>query len=427
LAAARSHVSIERLRDLIVAMVEIPSPTGAELDLATMLATRLADGGLRASVDPISGRQASAVAELSGDGSGPDLLLYAPIDTNLYGDERDQAGIGDERRYDMQPRVTLADGLVIGLGASNPKGQAACITVAVEALAAAGVPLRGNLQVGLGAGGMPLGEPAGTSVGPAGHGVGCAHILDHVFNPDMAVIAKPSKGVLWEEVGLAWIRISVTGTFSYAGTRHRGAYRNPILLAQPVIDGLEKFFGAYTDATTSGLVAPQGNVTAIHAGWPDKPAYVPARCDLYVDLRLSPHLPADESLGRLHEFLAELAASQPDLELTSTVLVQIPGTRTDPDSWIVQSALAAWEHTEGAPQDLPTGNSGTTDANVLRSRGIPTVRLGTPRLGSGLPLPDDFSAGMNTIDLGMMERLTAKLLYVAIDTCTRERRDLGFA
>jgi hypothetical protein len=27
----------------------------------------------------------------------------------------------------------------------------------------------------------------------------------------------------------------------------------------------------------------------------------------------------------------------------------------------------------------------------------------------------------------MMERLTAKLLYVAIDTCTRERRDLGFA
>jgi hypothetical protein len=93
----------------------------------------------------------------------------------------------------------------------------------------------------------------------------------------------------------------------------------------------------------------------------------------------------------------------------------------------VQSALAAWEHTEGAPQDLPTGNSGTTDANVLRSRGIPTVRLGTPRLGSGLPLPDDFSAGMNTIDLGMMERLTAKLLYVAIDTCTRERRDLGFA
>jgi hypothetical protein len=34
---------------------------------------------------------------------------------------------------------------------------------------------------------------------------------------------------------------------------------------------------------------------------------------------------------------------------------------------------------------------------------------------------------MNTIDLGMMERLTAKLLYVAIDTCTRERRDLGFA
>jgi acetylornithine deacetylase/succinyl-diaminopimelate desuccinylase-like protein len=424
LAAARSHVSAERLRDLIVSMVEIPSPTGDELPLAGMLTSRLASAGMRAATDVVEGRHASAVAELNGSGSGPDLLLYAPIDTYPYGDARDLPGIGEQYRYDMTPTATIADGVVVGLGASNPKGQAACVVAAAEALAAADIPLRGSIQVGLGGGGMPLGGE-GTVPAPHGHGTGCAHILDHVFHPDMAVIAKPSKGVLWEEVGLAWVKISVSGAHSYAGTRHRGGYHNPILLSQSVIDGLETFFAVYTAATTDGQVAPQGNITAIQAGWPEKLAYIPARCDLYVDLRLSPHLAVADSLGRFEACLAEIAAAEPELDLSSAVITQIPGSRTEPTAWIVESAIAAWEHIEQRPHQPPEDNSGSTDANVLRGRGIPTARLGTPRLTLPAPLPDDFAAGMNTIDVRMMEALTAKLLYIAIDTCTRDRHEVG--
>jgi len=53
------------------------------------------------------------------------------------------------------------------------------------------------------------------------------------------------------------------------------------------------------------------------------------------------------------------------------------------------------------------------------------VRLGTQKSRLGSPLPDDFSAGMNTVDVTMMERLTAKLLHMVIDTCTRTRDEVA--
>ncbi len=58
--------------------------------------------------------------------------------------------------------------------------------------------------------------------------------------------------------------------------------------------------------------------------------------------------------------------------------------------------------------------SGATDANILRNRGIPTVRVGMPKV------PDlGFSEGMNTVDIREMERLTRLLIRVAVDVCTR--------
>jgi hypothetical protein len=68
--------------------------------------------------------------------------------------------------------------------------------------------------------------------------------------------------------------------------------------------------------------------------------------------------------------------------------------------------------------------SGATDANILRSRGIPTARIGMPKV-SGTPFEVDFARGMNTVDVRDMERLTRLLVAAAIDTCTRPAADVG--
>jgi hypothetical protein len=66
-----------------------------------------------------------------------------------------------------------------------------------------------------------------------------------------------------------------------------------------------------------------------------------------------------------------------------------------------------------------THNSGATDANILRGRGMPTARVGMDRIGSDAPLPLDFPSGMDVVDVREMTRLTRHLVRVVINTCTR--------
>ncbi|GDY48164.1 hypothetical protein SANT12839_090460 [Streptomyces antimycoticus] len=77
LDAAR-HISTDRLRELITGLVNIPSPTGDEGPLATHIADTLRTAGCHAAVQPLDDRQANAWGRLTGDGTGPDLMLYAP-------------------------------------------------------------------------------------------------------------------------------------------------------------------------------------------------------------------------------------------------------------------------------------------------------------------------------------------------------------
>lgn len=107
------------------------------------------------------------------------------------------------------------------------------------------------------------------------------------------------------------------------------------------------------------------------------------------------------------------------------MVLAIPGTRTAPDNWITRSATAAWEAFEGRAHEAVRGNSGATDANILRGRGIPTVRVGMPKVSEAeTPFDIDFARGMNTVSVRAMEKLTRHLVRTAVDTVTRSRAEL---
>ena len=57
----------------------------------------------------------------------------------------------------------------------------------------------------------------------------------------------------------------------------------------------------------------------------------------------------------LGEALAEIRAAHPDLEVEHEMILSIPGTHTDPRSWIVQSLMRAWERREGRQHEPITG------------------------------------------------------------------------
>ena len=422
--AAWALIDSQRLTELVAGIVDVPSPTGEEAPLARWLADILADAGLDGRVQAIDEHQANAVGRLRGTGDGEDLLLYAPIDTLTVGDAaEDVPWIGDELRADMQPRAEVNGHHVLGLGASNPKGHAAAIIAAAEVIARADVPLRGDLIVGLGAGGMPTN---GRLVGDltrrnAGQGVGCSFMLEQGVWADHALIAKPGWAIAWEEVGLCWFDVRVRGTFTYVGSRHRMPYRNAIAQAAEILSALERWFPVYSERHTDGLVAPQGIVSSIEAGWRRMASVTPAVCCFRVDLRTSPRTTPAEVRREFEQALAEIQAIHPEIELESEMVLSIPATHTPEDAPVVVAAKRAWEELAGRPHEPIVANSGATDANILRSRGLPTARVGMNRIGPDAPLALDFAAGMNVVDIREAVRLTRHIVHTAVALCMRER------
>jgi acetylornithine deacetylase/succinyl-diaminopimelate desuccinylase-like protein len=427
IAAATARVDQARLREIVRGLVDIPSPTGAEGPLADHIATTLRGAGVTAHVQPLDERQANAWGRIPGSGAGPSVMLYAPIDTFSTGDPAvDLPGIGDEWRQDMTASASVVDDLVVGLGASNPKGHAACVLAAAEAIASAGVPLTGDVVAAFGAGGMPTNAPAGSARRNVGQGVGCSFLLEQGVWTDFAVIAKPGWSVAWEEVGLAWFEVTVHGTHTYVGSRHKLPYRNAIADAGRVAAGLEDWFVEYAAAHTDGLVEPQGIVASIEGGWWRMAAAAPASCRFLVDLRLSPRTTPTRAAREFGAAVERIAAGLPGVRVDWRPVLAIPGATTDPESWICRSGIAAWQAVTGQRHEPILGTSGATDANILRSRGIPTIRVGMPKV-TDAPFPIDFTAGMNTVDVREMARLTRLLIQVALDTATRDLTDVGVA
>ena len=405
-------------------MASIPSATGEERELARVIVEVMKESGIEAFFQPMADDQGNAVGRVAGSKNGADLLIYAPLDTAFSNNEREECPwVGDRLPEEMTTSAYVRDGEVVGMGAENPKGYAACAIAAVLSIKAAEVPLQGSLLVGLGSGGMPTNRRPALSKFNVGQGAGCAFMLEQGVRGDFAIIAKPGWSVSWEEVGLCWFKVIVRGDLNYTGVRHVVKGRNPIVHAAKVIGLLEEWFSEYTKKNTSGLVAPQGSINAIQSGWTHKLAFVPAACHFYVDLRISPRVTPMEAKRQFGEAIARIVKSNPELAVEWEMILSIPGSFTDPKNWIVQSCVRSWEFVEGKKHAPRTGTSGATDANILRAAGIPTARIGMPRLtGASGEQRSKFS--MERSDVAGMKQLTKCLVYAAIDTCTRDRQEV---
>ena len=425
LERAWSYVDDQEIVDLVVHMVNIYSPPGRERPLAEFMVSWMRERGLEAFYQPIDESQGNAIGFLRGQGGGPELLLWGELDISLGIPEEEERGMGALSRPELRPEARVEDGYIIGLGAENPKGHAACAAIAVSAIKKAEIPLKGTVILGFPGGGMPTNawDPQNPRRDIA-HGVGCAFMLQQGIRPDFAIAAKPVYAVSWEEAGLCWFKITVKGSVGYAGTRHLLPYDNAIVHAAKVIEGLERWFPEYARQNARGIVAPQGIVGAIEGGCPYKPAFYPEVCHLYVDLRIPPDMSPPEAKRQLEKALREIQQSHPGLDLSCEMILAIPGSRTDPNNWIVQSCIRAWEYVEGKKHVYEVFHSGATDVNILRQWGVPVARLGFPPLELPVGMKPDLGAWMGTVKVENMKKLIKCLIYSIIDTCTRDLREV---
>jgi succinyl-diaminopimelate desuccinylase len=409
----------ERIGELCLAMTAIPSPTGFERPLAEWIVGHLDESGISAELHVFDETRANVVARRRGTGEGLTLLMYSPIDTAfpVAGDPADPGPM--EVDPPLAPRAGRSGDWIVGSGAENPKGFATAVLSAFEALWDPGIELRGDVMLALTAGGMPSPGLRGRPE-TAGLGRGCREFLATHERPDAALIAKPGDAVSVEEAGIAIFRLRVVGDLAYTGTRHRSPGRHAVLDAARLVEHLEGWFPTYTAAGTTATVAPQGAVTAIAGGWPSQPAFLPAVCDVWVDLRLAPGVSLDEVEAALRASVEEAAA-----RLKSDVIVErqggFPGAATPRDAWIVRSAIRAWEARSGRMHVEATETSGVTDASILRGYGIPTARIGMPRPIGPSPYPG-FSMGV--VHLDAMTALARTVYDIALDSARQRRSEV---
>ena len=424
-ATVLDHVTRELLLESVCGMVDIASPTGGERPLATWIADTLTARGVDAAVQPVDAFQASAAATVAG-GVGPSLMLYAPIDTFTTGDESlDVPAASETWREDLAAQAVVDGDVVEGLGAGNPKGHAAVVMAVLQAFRASGVVPPGDVIGAFGAGGMPsfavpgVGDPERVNTG---HGVGAALLLERGFTTDYAVIAKPGWHVLHQEVGLVWIDVLVPGLHTYAGSRHRLPYSNAVATAGRVAIALEEWLEGYAVRHEHGTMQPHGIVSSVHGGFDRLAASTPAQVRLRLDLRLTTQQTPAGVVREVRDEMRRLS-EQLGVELLVRQVAAIPATHTPPDSPVVRAAVAAFESVAGHPHQITMGNSGATDANILRMRGVPTARTGMPKVTA---TPDgreiDFTRGMNLVDVRAMRQL-AEVLVRTVMLLPGERDD----
>ena len=158
--AAKSLLDKDKLKSLLFRLTDIHSPTGSTEAACSMLVEHIRDTlSVDAKVMSMAGESAAGYARLKGEGGGANLMLYAPIDTHLEGDESDRPWVGPKVTADLLPEAKMVDDWVFGLGSSNPKAMVATLAEVFRCVREANVPLLGDLSLGFADGGMPVTIP----------------------------------------------------------------------------------------------------------------------------------------------------------------------------------------------------------------------------------------------------------------------------
>ena len=137
-AKAATHITADNVRECLMDLVDIASPTGKEIGVAQYLVERMRKSGLDTHLPLVDEGRPNAVGHLRGRGDGLNLLFTGHMDTSYSGDEAHLAAEG------FKPKPVFRDGWIYGLGANNMKSGLASSLVAIEAIVKAGITLGGG-------------------------------------------------------------------------------------------------------------------------------------------------------------------------------------------------------------------------------------------------------------------------------------------
>jgi acetylornithine deacetylase/succinyl-diaminopimelate desuccinylase-like protein len=366
------RIDRDRLVELAVRLVSVPSFTGSEQELAELMGDVLEELGLQVQWQQVEDRRANVLGTWVGAGGGPTLMFNGHLDTSYSGREpwlRDIPG--------FQPEGFERDGRIYGLGISNMKGALACYVEAVRALQEGGVRLRGDVLIA-----GVAGEIEKTQQGDAqgaeyrGYAAGSRYLVTHGGAADFCILGEPTENkIVLAHFGSLWLRLSTYGPFVHTAFSEGRRGENSIVRMAPVLERVLEWLPQWEEEMSYDGVRGVANIGGIEGGFGWRASRTPHRTDLFLDLRVPPDVDMADARRKALDFARSLEG------VDAEVYVTAPGARIDEGHSLVAALDEAHAEVFGEKPERDV-TRWFSDASVLTRYGVATVNYGT---SSGLP------------------------------------------
>ena len=369
------RIVAEVKQEEIVAMscdvINIPSPTGEELQMAEYMQRALQQLGLNVTWQEVEEGRANVVGRWTGSGGGKNLMFNGHMDTSNTGREDFLTGIG------YKPNAVVKNGMIYGLGIYNMKGALVCYTNAVKALQRSRVRLKGDVIIAAVAGEIEKtqwGEFKGKEY--RGYGFGTHYLVNHGILPDMCILGEPTDmHVVLEHFGSMWVRISCTGIYVHTafceGREEMNSIRRMYELMERIMKWIDQWGKKAAYGGKKGLV----NLGGIRGGHAWRASRTPEKTDLFLDVRVPPTIPMNEARRDIQQVFLELEREHPDWGLEFETYVSVPGARISEEHELIQTIDRNHARIMGKPPEREVV-TWCSDASVLSRYGVETVNYG---------------------------------------------------
>ncbi|GAA2247525.1 M20/M25/M40 family metallo-hydrolase [Herbiconiux moechotypicola] len=353
-----AHIDVDRLVTLVQDVCRIPSILGEEGPLAEFLAGVMAGSGFddARTQDVLPGRP-NAIGLLD-FGGGPEAGK-----TVVFTGHMDTKPVSHGWKLTEPFSGEIIDGAVYGHGIMDMKAALVCQIIAMEALRASGLPLKGRLAM------AAVSDHMGDQLGSIKY--------FEEYTADLAVLGELSDNEIFlGHRGRYYYDVHVRGISAH--TCHKPLAVNANMLAAHAIIELDasKLEPQLEEWVTS-LFGPETFMSPgrVYGGLPPGgPSMIPDECVIRVDCRPQPGVTLEEVRAEVERCLAKAKEREPRFEAEVVLADVKPGYLAAPEAEVTQLMIRAVRSVRDAEPELQVaGWLGDTASFGDR---IPTIIFG---------------------------------------------------
>ncbi len=354
-----SRITEKRLVEVSRELVAIPSETGNEKAVSLFLGNKLKEMGLEVSWAEGEKDRPNCIGILRGTTGSPKVQFSGHLDT---------VGPGDLKKWKTDPYGGAVIGnKIYGLGVMDSKGGGtASVVVALEALIASGIKLKGDVSI------------VGTVDEEIGGRLGMHYLIENgIVEPDICIYCVHSDMEIKAYFkGLTQYKLTVKGQTAHGSTPKEGV--NAINGAMKILAELE-----------NGIPYKKHPVLGDHTinyGWirgGEKYNVVCDHCEVGIDMRLVPGQSWQQAVEFMETTIANLKKKYPELDASIEVIQDHDPVELPEDDHALKIVREAAKEIRGEYPKISGTIAAGDLAAVFKKGGIPGIGYGPGDLKRG--------------------------------------------